>query len=266
MTATPSSDPRFASLGRLLGGSALERLAAAHVVVVGVGGVGSWTVEALARSGIGALTLIDMDDVCVTNVNRQLPALTSTVGRPKITVLAERIGQIHPACIVHEVCEFLTESNARRLLEGKFDFVVDATDRMSVKAAILGTARSLGIPVLTVGSAGGRMDPTQVRCIDIGESGGDELLRQVRRKLRRDYGWERGEGNCYDVPVVISTEAPRYPWSDGSVCTEPEPGGNLRMDCATGFGAACFVTGTFGFIAAGEVVRRLANQPTNSRA
>jgi tRNA A37 threonylcarbamoyladenosine dehydratase len=252
------ADPRFSSLGRLLGVPAIARLARAHVAIVGVGGVGSWTVEALARSGVGALTLIDMDDVCVTNVNRQLPALTATVGRPKISVLAERVAQINPDCAVREVCEFLTESNARRLLDHGFDFVIDATDRMSVKAAILGTARELGAPVLTVGSAGGRVDATQVRCVDLGQAGGDELIRQVRRKLRREYGWSRGEGQTYDVPTIVTTEPPQFPWSDGRVCAEPEPGSNLRMDCATGFGAACFVTGTFGFLAAGEVVRRLA--------
>jgi tRNA A37 threonylcarbamoyladenosine dehydratase len=261
-----AEDPRFSSLGRLLGAPALERLSRAHVAIVGVGGVGSWTVEALARSGIGALTLIDMDDICVTNVNRQLPALTATVGRPKISVLAERVAQINPSCAVREVCEFLTESNARRLLTGDFDFVVDATDRMSVKAAIIGTSRDLATPVLTVGSAGGRVDATQVRCVDLGQAGGDELIRQVRRKLRREYGWSKGEGHFYDVPTIVTTEPPRFPWSDGSVCAEPEPGSNLRMDCATGFGAACFVTGAFGFLAAGEVVNRLAAQASNNRA
>jgi tRNA A37 threonylcarbamoyladenosine dehydratase len=259
------TDPRFASLGRLLGKTAIAKLASAHVAVIGVGGVGSWTVEALARSGIGGLTLIDMDDVCVTNVNRQLPALDGTIGQPKVSVLAKRMSQIHPGCTVREIREFLTESNASRLLGEGFDFVVDATDRMSVKAAILGTAHAQGSPVLTVGSAGGRSDPTQVRCVDFGAAGGDELLKQVRKKLRRDYGWAKGEGNHYDVPAVISTEPPVYPWADGTVCARPEPGSDQRMDCATGFGAACFVTGTFGFIAAGEVVRRLVAQPPKSR-
>ncbi len=259
-------DPRFTSLARLLGRAALPRLHAAHVAVVGVGGVGSWTVEALARSGVGALTLIDLDDVCITNVNRQLPALTETVGRPKIDVLAARIAAIHPACAVTPIAEFLTEANAARLLGGPLDFVVDATDRMSVKAAILGTARRLDLPAVTVGSAGGRADPTLIRCVDLGLAGGDELIRQVRRKLRREYNWEKGEGRDYGIPTIITSEPPRYPWSDGRVCAEPEPGGELRLDCATGFGAACFVTGTFGFIAAGEVVRRLAAQEPKSRA
>lgn len=252
------SDARFSSLARLFGNEALDRLSRAHVAVIGVGGVGSWTVEALARSGVGALTLVDMDDVCVTNINRQLPALVPTVGQPKIRVLAERIAAINENCTVHEHCEFLTPSNARRLLDGGFDFVVDATDRMSVKAAILATCRELETRCVTIGSAGGKTDPTLVRCVDLGRVGHDELLRQVRRKLRREYGWEGGEGNLYGVPAVVSQEPQRFPWSDGRVCAQPEPGSNLRMDCATGFGAACFTTGTFGFVAAGEVVRRLA--------
>ncbi len=266
MSPPVASDPRFSSLGRLLGASALERLGAAHVAVVGVGGVGSWAVEALARSGIGALTLIDMDDVCVTNVNRQLPALTATVGQPKVAVLAARIAGIHPACAVREIREFLTGSNAPRLLGDRFDFVIDATDRMSVKAAILARARERGSPALTVGSAGGRSDATRIRCVDLARAGGDELIRQVRRKLRRDHGWAGGNGNFYDVPTIISSEPPAHPWSDGTVRPDPEPGADLKMDCATGFGAACFVTGAFGFLAAGEVVRRIAGQAPNRRA
>lgn len=259
-------DPRFASLGRLFGLPALERLRHAHVAVVGVGGVGSWTVEALARSGLGALTLIDMDDVCLTNVNRQLPALSETVGRPKISVLAARVASINPACAVRKVCEFLTESNAARLLGERFDFVVDATDRMSVKAAILAEARRRGSPALTVGGAGGRTDAARVRCVDLGEAGGDELIRQVRRKLRDDHGWAKGPNHFYDVPTIVSSEPPAYPWSDGRICAEREPDSDLKMDCATGFGAACFVTGAFGFLAAGEVVRRIAAHAPNSRA
>lgn len=266
VSASTAADPRFASLGRLFGPRALDRLAAAHVAVIGVGGVGSWTVEALARSGLGALTLIDMDDVCVTNVNRQLPALTETVGQPKISVLASRVASINPACVVREVGEFLTEANSARLLGERFDFVIDATDRMSVKAAILAEARRRGSPALTVGSAGGRTDAARIRCVDLGEAGGDELIRQVRRKLRDDHDWARGENNFYDVPTIISSEPPMYPWSDGTVCAQREPDSDLRMDCATGFGAACFVTGAFGFLAAGEVVRRLAGQVPNSRA
>ncbi|MBX3749609.1 MAG: tRNA threonylcarbamoyladenosine dehydratase [Opitutaceae bacterium] len=252
---------RFSGLGRLYGAAALPRLAAAHVCVVGVGGVGSWTVEGLARSGIGALTLVDLDDVCVTNVNRQLPALDGHIGRPKVEVLAERVRLINPACRVTTVTEFFTAASAARLLAERFDFVVDAIDLMSHKALAIGEARRRGYPVLTVGAAGGKRDATQIRAGDLGDAWGDELLRQVRRKLRRDHGFAPGtqKGRMkFDVRCVWSSEAPVYPWADGTCAAEPEPGSNLTLDCESGFGTAVFVTGAFGLVAAGEVVRAIA--------
>ena len=186
---------RFGGVGRLLGTAALARLRAAHVAVIGVGGVGSWTVEGLARSGVGAITLIDLDDVCVTNVNRQLPALDGQIGRPKIAVLAERVRLINPACRVTTVAEFFTPASAERLLEGKLDGVVDAVDLMSHKALIIAESVKRGLKCVTVGGAGGRRDATQLRSGDLGASGCDELLRQVRKKLRRDHGFAGGKGN-----------------------------------------------------------------------
>ncbi|HRI81006.1 MAG TPA: ThiF family adenylyltransferase, partial [Opitutaceae bacterium] len=147
---------RFGGLGRLYGAAALPRLAAAHVAVVGVGGVGSWVVEGLARSGIGALTLIDLDDVCMTNVNRQLPALDGTIGRPKVDVLAGRVRLINPAARVTAVTEYFTAASAERLLTARFDFVVDCIDLMSHKALLIGESRRRSYPVLTVGAAGGK--------------------------------------------------------------------------------------------------------------
>jgi tRNA A37 threonylcarbamoyladenosine dehydratase len=254
-----SVSERFSSLERLIGRDAVTRMGSVHVCVVGVGGVGSWTVESLARSGIGKLTLIDMDDVCVTNINRQIQAVTGSVGMPKIHVLADRVHTINPACEVIPVYEFLTPDNAIRLVPEKADYIVDATDRMSVKAAILAQARQLGIPAITIGSAGGKVDPQRIRTMDLSTVGRDELLRQVRRKLRRDYGWEKGEGNHYGTKAVVSDEAQKFPWPDGTVREiAPDESCNLRMDCATGFGAAAHVTGVFGFIAAGEVIRHLS--------
>ena len=248
---------RFGGIDRLYGAGAAEKLHAAHVAVIGVGGVGSWTVEALARSGIGALTLIDMDDVCVTNTNRQLPAVKETIGHPKASVLAERVKAINPECRVVPLLEFLTAASCDKLLEPRYDFVVDCTDRMSVKALIIARSRELGLRVLTVGGSGGRRDATLVRSGDLAQTSGDLLLKLVRRKLRNDHGWAKGNGHFYEVPAVFSAEPQVYPWTNGKVCEAPEPGTNLRMDCASGFGAACFVTGTFGFVAAGVVVKIL---------
>ncbi len=254
---------RFGGLARLHGHAALPRLRASRVAVVGVGGVGSWTVEGLARSGIGSLTLIDLDDVCVTNVNRQLPALDGQIGRPKVAVLAERVALINPGCRVDAVPEFFTAATAEALLAAGFDVVVDAIDRMSHKALLIAGCRQRGIPVLTLGGAGGRRDATQVRVGDIGEAS-DDLLRMVRKKLRRDHGFTAGAHRGITrmgIRAVWSSEPPVYPWADGTCAAEPEAGSSLKLDCASGFGAAAYVTGVFGLVAAGEVVRTLLGEP-----
>ena len=254
---------RFGGVARLVGRAGLDRLHAAHVCVVGVGGVGSWAAEGLARSGIGGVTLIDLDDVCVTNVNRQLPALDGQIGRPKVAVLAERVRLINPECRVNAVAEFFTPATADRLLPADGDFVIDAIDRMSHKALLIATCRDRRLPVLAIGAAGGRRDPTRIRTGDIGEAS-DELLRQVRKKLRRDHGFTSGAHRGItrmNVRCVWSTEPPVFPWSNGTCAAGPEPGSNLKLDCASGFGTAVFVTGVMGLVAAGEVVRAISAEP-----
>ena len=239
----------------------MECLRAAHVCVVGVGGVGSWTVEGLARSGVGALTLIDLDDVCVTNINRQLPALDGTIGRPKVAVLEERVHAINPECGVRAITEFFTESTAAHLLESPYDYVVDAIDNMTNKARLIAACRDRGLRCLTVGAAGGRRDLTQIEVGDLGDAENDLLLRQVRKKLRRDFGFspgaQRGRMN-FGVRCVWSGERPVFPWADGTCASTPEPGSELALDCESGFGTTVSVTGTFGLAAAGEVVRLIA--------
>ena len=250
-------EDRFGGVGRLFGVAALDRLRAAHVAVIGVGGVGSWTVEGLARSGVGALTLIDLDDLCITNTNRQLPAIEGNLGRPKVDALAERVRLINPTCVASPVTEYITAANADRLLAPAFDVVVDAIDGTTNKAELIAACVRLGKRCVTVGGAGGKRDASQLRVGDLGEAGGDELLKMVRRKLRRDHGFARGEGNRYGVRCVWSAEKPVYPWADGTCSTEAEPGSNLKLDCASGFGTAVWVTGSMGLTAAQEAVRWL---------
>lgn len=254
---TNDHEARFGGLGRLLGREALARLRRAHFGVVGVGGVGSWTAEALARGGAGAITLIDLDEVCVSNVNRQLHALDGQIGRPKVVVLAERIRAINPRCRVEAVQEFFVAGNAERLLAPAepFSAVVDAIDSVAHKARLLAACAARGLPVVTTGGAGGKRDGTRLRLGDLGESGGDDLLRQVRKTLRKEHGFPGGEGHCYGVRAVWSTEAPVYPWADGTCAAAPEPGASTRLDCAAGLGAAVWVTAAFGFAAAQEAVR-----------
>ncbi len=249
-------DQRFGGVARLCGSDGFARLQRAHVGVIGVGGVGSWTVEALARSGVGELTLVDLDDVCLTNLNRQLPALASTLGRPKVAVLAERIAEINRACVVHPVPEFFTADSAARLLAPRFDHVVDAIDSPSLKALLIASCRERQVPVITVGGAGGRHDPTCVRVADLAHSSHDRLLAAVRSQLRREYAFPR-RGEAFGVDCVFSREPMQLP-PGGDAAGEGEPGGSA---CERRFGTVSFVTGTFGFVAAGQVVARLAGLP-----
>ena len=252
---SPDYLDRFGGMARLVGTVGLAKLRNAHVCVIGVGGVGSWTVEALVRSGIGALTMIDLDDVCITNVNRQLPAMDGTIGHPKTAVLAARMRLIHPDCRLMEVPDFVTENNLGRLLAGPFDCVIDAVDRTGIKTAIIAHCFRANMPVITVGGAGGRRDATAIRAGDLALSQGDLLLRGVRKRLRRDHAFPKGEFTQFGIPCIYSAEAQVFPWADGTCRSEAEADSTLRLDCAGGFGAAGFVTGAFGFAAAGEAVR-----------
>lgn len=249
---------RFDGMARLLGRVGAEAVGRAHVCVIGLGGVGSWTAEALARSGVGALTLIDLDEICVSNVNRQLHTLDGTIGRLKIEVMAERIHGINPDCAVHLVDDFFAQDNAEALLSRGYDHVVDAIDVPPLKALLVAMCRERGLPLVVVGGAGGRVDPTAVVVGDLNKSRNDGLLRRVRKRLRQQHGFERTKG-LWEIPAVFSDELPVYPAADGEVCDRPDPeNAPRRLDCATGYGAASFVTGTFGFVAASVVVRALS--------
>lgn len=251
-------ETRFGALGRLYGAPGLSRLRAARVAVIGLGGVGSWAVEALARSGVGSLTLVDMDEVCLSNVNRQLHALDETVGRSKAAVLAERVAGIAPECAVTVEERFFTEGTAESLLEPGYDWVVDAIDVTKHKCLLIARARERGQALLTCGGGGGRIDPTRVKVADLSRSINDPLLLQVRKRLRRDYGFPRLSRMKFGIDCVYTDEFPVFPQSDGTVSAERAEGEDYRLNCDAGFGSATFVTGTMGFLLASEVVRRVA--------
>ena len=168
---------RFGGIGRLYGKEGLERIRSAHVCVVGLGGVGRWAVEALARSGIGALTLVDLDDVCISNVNRQLHALVGELGQPKVEVMARRVRAINPDCVVHPLQAFFLKSNADEMLQTRFDYVLDAIDSPSRKCVLIAKCRERGIPIIASGAAGGRRDPAAVEVMDLAFSSRDRLCR-----------------------------------------------------------------------------------------
>lgn len=250
---------RFGGVDRLYGRGALDRLAGKHVAVVGVGGVGSWSVEALARSGVGALTLIDADDVCVSNTNRQLHALEGNFGRAKVDVLAERARAINPAIHVHAVARFLTTGNLAEQLDAGFDLVLDACDSFRVKVETIAWCRRRKLPLIVVGSAGGRVDATRIQVRDLSRTEHDALLSLIRKKLRQDFGFPRNRERYFSVPAVFSLENVRYPQADGTVCGTRPPGAedSLRLDCGSGLGAAMHVTAAFGLVAAGKAIERL---------
>ena len=258
-------DARFSGIRRLFGGSGLDRLQRAHVCVVGIGGVGSWAVEALARSGIGALTLVDLDDICVTNVNRQIHALDGAIGQPKATAMARRARAINPACNVHPLHTFFTEATADEILQTRFDYVLDAIDSPSKKCLLIAKCREKSVPVFVVGGAGGRRDPLALRITDLARSTHDRLLTQVRSLLRGEFGFPRAEKKLFGIECVHSPEPILYPQQDGTVCAQREPGNALRLDCSSGYGTACFVTGAFGFAAAGHMVEKIAGEASPKR-
>lgn len=248
---------RFGGIERLYGPSAAERLRDAHVAVIGLGGVGSWAVEALARSGVGELTLIDLDDVCLTNINRQVQALDGTVGLPKGVALAERLRGINPELRVRTEETFFKSANADELLSGPYDHIVDAIDSIRDKCLLVSECRQRSLPLVISGAVGGKRDPSTVTTADLGEATHDPLLKRLRKKLRQEFGFSRDLKEPFGFPTVFAAENPLFPWSDGRVCDRPEPGSSLKMDCASGFGTASFVAGALGFAAAAVVVNRL---------
>ena len=248
---------RFGGIARLYGERALERFRAAHVCVIGVGGVGSWIVEALARSAIGHLTLIDLDNVAESNINRQIQALSSTVGLPKIEALQRRIAEINPFCKVTLVEDFIDPDNIESMVAGKgFDYVVDAIDSVKPKAALIAWCSANRMPLVVIGGAGGQLDPTKVEIRDLARTEQEPLLKKVRKILRAQYGFARGEKNKYHIDAVFSMEPLRYPEA-GDACAI-DPNSVTGLNCA-GFGSSMVVTATFGMVAAGHLLRKLAD-------
>jgi tRNA A37 threonylcarbamoyladenosine dehydratase len=255
-------DERFGGIDRLYGSGSVARLARAHVAVIGIGGVGSWAAEALARSGVGRLTLIDADEVCVSNTNRQLHALDGTYGRAKVAVMAERLRAINPAIEVDAIEEFLTPANLARLLDRGYDLVIDACDAFRVKVETVAWCRRRKLPLITCGSAGGRTDPTLIAVRDLSRTEHDALLALVRKKLREEFRFPRGPKRYFGVQAVYSHENVRYPQADGSVCgTRPEPGAAFKLDCGGGLGAATHVTAAFAFAAVSRALAKLLTEP-----
>ncbi|WP_372971306.1 tRNA cyclic N6-threonylcarbamoyladenosine(37) synthase TcdA [Marinobacter sp.] len=258
---------RFGGIERLYGRRALERFRYAHIAIVGLGGVGSWAAEALARSGIGTLTLIDLDDICVSNTNRQLHALTGQYGRTKTDAMAERLRDINPSADIRVHFGFLNTRNVGELITPEMSGVVDAIDSVKAKASLIAHCQRRKIPLVCAGGAGGQMDPTQIRVSDLSKTTQDPLLAKVRNLLRREHGFSRNPKRRFGIEAVYSLEQLTYPAGDGEVCLQkPATEGPVRLDCASGFGAASPVTASFGFFAAARLLAKLARkaEPENA--
>lgn len=256
---------RFGGIARLYGVEQLDWLASAHFCVIGIGGVGTWVAEALARSGVGQITLIDLDDICTTNTNRQIHALTNTIGQAKVDVMAERILTINPECKVNKIEDFVTTENLFEIFgdrsNPKFDFVIDAIDSIAAKTALIAHCKRNKMPIIVTGGAGGQTDPSQITLGDLAKTTHDPLLSKVRNQLRRDHNYTKNPKRKFGIECVYSTEQLQYPQQDGSVCSaKVSAEGSMRLDCNMGFGAATMVTGSFGFFAASRAIRKFLDK------
>ncbi len=253
---------RFGGIARLYGTRALEKFSAARVVVVGIGGVGSWTVEALARSGVGKIRMVDLDEICITNVNRQLHAMDGQIGRQKTAAMADRVRAINPECELEVIEGFFTERSIEQVLGAEVAGVIDAIDSMKHKALLLAECKRRDLPVVTCGGAGGRRDATRVSVRDLAFSGKDALLHQLRKTLRADHGFPKvpmgSKPEPMEITAIFSDEPPVYPGTDGGVSCERPESADMRLSCETGYGTATHVTATFGLMAAGAMLEILS--------
>ncbi len=252
------NEERFGSLARLYGVEGLQKIQQAHICVIGIGGVGSWVVEALARSGVQQLTLIDGDEISRSNVNRQCHTLESTIGKMKTEVMKQRVLDINPGCHVQTEERYLNGDNIFELLladvSQPFDCVIDAIDRIKYKALMIYFCKRNKLPVVTTGGAGGLLDPSQIEVKDLSRTWNDPLAASVRLALRQVHNFARNPKRSFGVPCVYSTEQQRYPDKDGNVGYQKPGVAGLSLDCSFGYGSSVMVTGSFGFVAAAKAI------------
>ena len=251
MARIDNYEQRFGGIGRLYTPEGLAILRRSHICVIGIGGVGSWAVEALARSGIGKITMIDMDDICVTNINRQIHAMSGTVAQLKTEAMKERIEKINPECQVEIIDDFITPENIPEYLNRGYDYVIDAIDSVRTKAALIAYCKRHKIKLITTGGAGGQTDPTQIKITDLSKTIQDPLASKVRSLLRKEYNFSQNPKRKFGIDCVFSTQPLIFP-KMGEGCEI-----SATMNCANGFGAVTMVTATFGFFAVSRVIDKL---------
>ncbi|MEM7258408.1 MAG: tRNA cyclic N6-threonylcarbamoyladenosine(37) synthase TcdA [Pseudomonadota bacterium] len=255
----------FAALARLYGDAALEHIKRSHCCVVGIGGVGSWVAETLARSAVGSITIIDHDDIAPSNINRQVHADTGTVDKSKVDVMAARIRAINPHCNCHAIDDMLVPNNIEKYIDQRYDYVIDAIDTVRSKVALIYHCRRNAIPVITVGGAGGRTDPTRVAIADLNKTNNDSLAAKVRKRLRAQHGWTRNPARRFGVECVFSDQQPMFPQGDGTVGQSKPVTAGTTLDCNTGYGSFIGVTAAYGLVAASRVLEKLAAKAGDSQ-
>ena len=251
MSRVDNYEQRFGGIGRLYTPEGLAKLRQSHVCVIGIGGVGSWAVEALARTGLGKITMIDMDDICVTNINRQIHAMTGTVAQLKTEAMKERVERINPECVVEIIDDFITPENIPEYLNLGYDYVLDAIDSVRTKAALIAYCKRNKIKLITTGGAGGQTDPSQIQIADLSKTIQDPLASRVRSLLRKEYNFSQNPKRKFGIDCVFSTQPLIFP-KMGEGCEV-----SATMNCANGFGAVTMVTATFGFFAVSRLVDKL---------
>lgn len=254
---------RFDRMGRLVGDEVMKKLFDTHVMVIGLGGVGSWAAESLARSGVGKITVVDYDEICITNANRQLHALQGLVGKKKAEVMAERLRKINPQATVNVIAEFYNEENSEMMLAYKPDYIVDAIDNLTAKAHLLATCRERGLKVITSGGSAAKMDPLRIKLVDLADTYVDPLSHQMRKILRQKYNFPEKK---FGIPCVFSDEIPiqppelKYDNGQGFKCVCPQGSKNNLHGCDSRnviWGTASFVTGAFGLAMASHIVNEI---------
>jgi tRNA threonylcarbamoyladenosine dehydratase len=247
---------RFSGVRRLYGEHGLARLQQAHVLVIGIGGVGSWAVEALARNAVGKLTLVDLDNIAESNMNRQIHALDDTLGKAKVTAMRERIAAINPLCEVAEIEDFVTPENLASMLAGQPEMVVDCMDDTKAKIALAAYCKQQQLPLIMVGSAGGKLDATRIRLVDLAHVQGDRMLAKVRNQLRRDHGFPKASDHKKSAKFGIVTVYSDEPVERPEEACETSTAGLTGLNCA-GYGSSICVTATAGFVAAQQAIQQL---------
>lgn len=239
-------DRRFAGVAKIYGDDSFHHYENSHVMVIGIGGVGSWAVEALARTGIGELTLVDMDVVAASNINRQLPAMTATLGCEKIEIMAERCRLINPRIKINLIDDYLTPENVKKILSGKPDIILDCIDDVKAKFALMLHCRFNKIPLIVSGGAGGKLDPLKIRVADLSRTEQDPMLAKLRAQLRAK-GICKKPKEKFGITCVYSID---NPFSSADVCA------SAGLRCG-GYGSAVVVTSSFAMVAVSEVLKKL---------